>query len=264
MTNDSATALKIYDHVATLTLNRPEKHNAFDDFMIDELLGRLEDVKNNDALRVLVLQAEGKNFCAGADLGWMKRMAQLDYDGNLADAKELARLMNELNSLPIPTIARVQGAAFGGAIGLIACCDIAIASKSSRFCLSEVKLGLAPATISPFVIDAMGVRRCRQLFLTAEVFNASEAERYGLLHKVVSLEALDEAVDETVSQLVNVGPRAAKAAKRLIHHINEQSGELTDYTSQLIAELRVSEEGQEGLSAFFEKRNPSWREPDLQ
>ena len=256
---DSATLLVVEHHVATLTLNRPEKHNAFDDSVIAELLAHLDTIRNDQSIRLMVLKAEGKHFCAGADLAWMKRMAQLNYDENLADARELARLMSELNALPIPTIARVQGAAYGGAIGLIACCDIAIASDNSRFCLSEVKLGLAPATIGPFVVDAMGARRCRQLFTTAEVFNAQQAEDYGLLHTIVPLESLDNAVLESSSNILQAGPNATKAAKRLIQHIQRAPDTLSEDTSKMIAELRVSEEGQEGLGAFFDKREPTWR-----
>lgn len=256
---EQATSLSIDNKVASITLNRPEKHNAFDDAVIAELLGHLDAIRNDDRIRVMVLKAEGKHFCAGADLAWMKRMAKLNYEENLADARELARLMTELDALPIPTVVRVQGAAYGGAIGLIACCDIAIASENARFCLSEVKLGLAPATIGPFVVEAMGARRCGQLFTTAEVFNAQQAEAYGLLHKVAPLDALDSALDETVTHLLNAGPSATKAAKRLIKLIQTSPDTLSEDTSKMIAELRVSDEGQEGLGAFFEKREPSWR-----
>ena len=254
-----STTLTIKDSIATLTLNQPKKHNAFDDTVINELLSHLVTVSNNKDTRVLVLKAEGKHFCAGADLEWMKRMGQLDYAENKLDAQNLARLMASLNALQIPTIARVQGAAYGGAIGLIACCDIAIASDTARFCLSEVKLGLAPATIGPYVMDAIGARRCRDLFLTARVFNAANAYDYGLIHQVTPFEALDNAIDNTVIQILQASPNACKSAKKLIFDLSKLEGDPSDLTSNLIAELRVSNEGQEGLSAFFEKRPPRWR-----
>ena len=181
-----------------------------------------------------------------------------DLQQNLDDARNLASLMFELNSLPIPTIVRVQGAAYGGAIGLIACCDIAIASEDSRFCLSEVKLGLAPATIGPYVVNAIGARQCRKLFLTAELFKAEAAKQIGLLHTVVPLEQLDDSVNETLKQLMQTGPMASKAAKQLIKVIQTQPNNLAEQTSDLIASLRVSDEGQEGLGAFFDKRKPAW------
>lgn len=257
---EQATLLTIENGIATLTLNRPDKHNAFDDQIIEELLAHLDVVSTHEHVRALLLKAEGKHFCAGADLAWMKRMAKLDYSENLSDARELARLMATLNDMPVPTVVQVQGAAYGGAIGLIACCDIAIASDNSRFCLSEVKLGLAPATIGPYVVDAMGARRCRQLFITAEVFSADEAARYGLIHRVVAKDELTTEVQDVISQIKQSGPKATKAAKRLIQTIQLAPSSLLDDTSKMIAELRVSEEGQEGLSAFFEKRLPSWRD----
>jgi len=256
---NSATIFDINNTVATITLNQPKKHNAFDDNVINELLAHLEFVANNPSIRVLILKAEGKHFCAGADLDWMKRMGQLDYSENQLDAQNLAKLMSTLNNLPIPTVVKVQGAAYGGAIGLIACCDIAIASDTARFCLSEVKLGLAPATIGPYVLDAMGARRCRDLFLTARVFNASDACEYGLLHQVAPLDGLDEAIENTLTQLLQASPNACKAAKKLIFDLSRSQDDPSEMTSNLIAQLRVSEEGQEGLSAFFEKRLPRWR-----
>lgn len=257
--NNNASQLVIEHGIATISLNQPEKHNAFDDLVIAELIRHLDTIKQQKQVRVVVLRAEGKHFCAGADLAWMKRMAKLDYQQNLDDAKNLALLMEKLNALPQPTIARIQGAAYGGAIGLIACCDIALASDNARFCLSEVKLGLAPATIGPYVIAAMGARRCRQLFLTAEVFSAQQASEYQLVHRVVALDQLDEHVSQTITQICQAGPKAAIAAKQLIQDLSAAPENVSDMTSALIAELRVSEEGQEGLSAFFDKRLPSWR-----
>lgn len=255
----NSSTLDLSEFVATITLNQPEKHNAFDEVVIKELLSHLTLVANKKNIRVLVLKAEGKHFCAGADLAWMKRMGQLNYEENKQDAQQLAKLMATLNDLPIPTIVQVQGAAYGGAIGLIACSDIAIVSENARFCLSEVKLGLAPATIGPYVINAMGQRRCRDLFLTARVFNATEAYNYGLAHQISPLDQINTAVQTTVNQILEASPNACKAAKKLIFDLEQTQQNPAEMTSNLIASLRVSEEGQEGLSAFFEKRLPSWR-----
>jgi len=257
-TTQSPVQLCIIDDIAYLSINRPEKHNAFDDEVISLLINALEHVKLDTDVRALCLSAAGTTFSAGADLGWMKRMAQLSYDENVEDARHLARLMSTLDNLPVPTIAKVQGAAFGGAIGLIACCDIAIASQTASFCLSEVKLGLSPATISPYVINAMGARRCRQLFLTAERFDAGQAEAWGLVHRTVSHEELDDAVTSTLSLIKHTGPKASQATKQLIKDVSLGELDTTEYTAKLIAELRVSEEGQAGLGAFFDKQPPPW------
>jgi methylglutaconyl-CoA hydratase len=258
---NSPVNLSLSNGVANLVLNRPDKHNAFDDEVIARLLDALNAVKSNQEARVLVLQSTGKSFSAGADLSWMKRMATLSHDENLADARQLASLMQTLDSLPIPTIAKVQGAAYGGAIGLISCCDIAIASHEAKFCLSEVKLGLSPATISPFVIKAMGARRCRQLFLTAEVFSAKQAAEWELIHTLVNSDELDSAIDQTVAQILKTGPKASIATKQLIADVLSQPSDIAEHTAQLIAGLRVSEEGQAGLAAFFDKQPPPWVEP---
>jgi methylglutaconyl-CoA hydratase len=257
----SKTRLTIEQHIARLTLCNPEKHNAFDDKVISELRIQLNDIRKMSDVRVMLLEAEGKHFCAGADLAWMKRMAQHSETENLKDARQLAGLMADLYQLPIPTVVAVKGAAYGGAIGLIACCDIAIATDSARFCLSEVKLGLAPATIGPFVVAAMGARRCSKLFLTAEVFSAEQAQQYGLIHECVADDKFIAEIDKTLAQLLLAGPKASKAAKALIREcIPPFDSNLADTTSQMIASLRVSREGQEGLSAFFEKRTPYWVE----
>jgi len=258
MTKTKSTKFTLNNQVASITLCNPEKHNAFDDRIISELRTHIQNVREDQSIRVLLLKAEGKHFCAGADLAWMKRMAKLNHQENLGDARHLASLMSELNALPIPTIVRVQGAAYGGAIGLIACCDIAIASDNSRFCLSEVKLGLAPATIGPYVVKAMGARISKKLFLTAEVFNSKSAFDHKLLHEVVPLDQLDQQVETTISQILTTGPMASRSAKKLIEDIEIGGSELAEKTSDLIATLRVSEEGQEGLGAFFEKRKPTW------
>lgn len=246
--------------VATVTLNRPEIHNAFDDQLIAELTKIFQQVAQDDNIRVMVLASNGKSFCAGADLNWMKRMAQYSYEQNLADATSLANMFQTLNTLPKPTIARVQGAAFGGAVGLVACCDIAIGSKLSKFCLSEVKLGLIPATISPYVIEAIGARAARRYFMTAEVFSSRRARRLGLLSEAVTEEELDPTIEDLIVPILKNGPQAVAAAKKIVLDIKHLgAGEaLIEQTSASIAAIRVSDEGQEGLSAFLDKRRPNW------
>lgn len=248
--------------VAYVTLTRPEKHNAFDDEMIAGLTRFFKQAGDDNNVRVLVLQAEGKSFSAGADLNWMQRMANYTYEQNHADSMALATMLYTLNTLPKPTIARVQGAAFGGAVGLIACCDMAIGSKLSKFCLSEVKIGLIPATISPYVIEAMGPRVCRRYFQTAEVFSARRARRLGLLSETVTEEELDTTINDLVTQLLTNGPVAVGQAKSLIRSVAYRSVDesLMQETSQMIANIRVSDEGQEGLHAFLEKRPAKWQE----
>ncbi|MCC2690325.1 MAG: enoyl-CoA hydratase, partial [Rhizobiaceae bacterium] len=204
------------DGVATVTLNRAEVHNAFNDTVIADLTGVLRRLGDDAKVRAVVLRAEGKSFSAGADLGWMQRMAGYGHAENLADAGALAELMRVLNFLPKPTIARVQGAAFGGGVGLVACCDIAIASDAASFSLSEVRLGLIPAVISPYVVAAIGERAARRYFLTAERFGADEALRIGLVHQVVPADQLDSAVDTILTRLSEGGPAAQRAAKDLI------------------------------------------------
>jgi methylglutaconyl-CoA hydratase len=247
--------------VATVTLNRPQVHNAFDDQLITQLTNIFKRVGQDDSVRVMILAANGKSFCAGADLNWMRRMTDYSYEQNLADATALANMLLELNELPKPTIARVQGAAFGGAVGLVACCDMAIGSKLSKFCLSEVKLGLIPATISPYVIDAIGARLARRYFTTAEVFSSRRARRIGLLSEAVTEEALDTSIEELVECLLKNAPLAIAAAKQLIFDIRDTPAgeELLNLTSTRIAATRVSKEGQEGLNAFLQKRRPNWR-----
>lgn len=246
--------------VATLTLNRPEVHNAFDDALIAELNEAIDDFRADPDVRILVLRAEGKSFSAGADLGWMKRMAACTREENLADAQQLERLMHSLYAFPKPTIAVVQGAAFGGAVGLVSCCDIAIASDNASFSLSEAKLGLAPAVISPFVIAAIGARQASRYFLTAERFTAARALDLELLHEIVSSDELPGAAERLISTLLDNGPVAMMACKALIRQVAPASDDdLRDYTTTLIASLRTSQEGQEGLTAFFEKRAPAWQ-----
>jgi methylglutaconyl-CoA hydratase len=248
--------------IATLTLDRAELHNAFDDELIQELTEALRALEDDAEVRAVVLTGDGKSFSAGADLGWMKRMAQASEKENRKDARQLAKLMRVLNHLGKPTIARVNGAAYGGGVGLIACCDIAIGVDGAKFGLTETRLGLVPAVISPYVIDAIGARQARRLFLTAEVFDAAEAQRIGLLHRVVAVKQLDAAVQSEVDRLRAAGPTAVREAKQLVQRITRPDPKsrraLDEENADLIARLRVSEEGQEGLNAFLGKRRPRW------
>lgn len=247
--------------VATVTLNRAEKHNAFDDSMIAALQKTFSAIADNSDVRVMVLAAGGKSFSAGADLGWMQRMATYNYDDNLRDAKALATMLQTLNELPVPTIARVQGAAFGGAVGLVSCCDMAIASERASFCLSEVRIGLIPATISPYVISAIGERAARRYFLSAERFNADRAAQLGLVSEVVEEAELENHVQQMIALLLDNSPAALNEAKRLIRDVANRpiDERLILETSERIASIRVSDEGQEGLNAFLEKRDPNWK-----
>ncbi|MFN2410646.1 MAG: enoyl-CoA hydratase/isomerase family protein [Halomonas sp.] len=266
--NTSYSSLTIDERsVAWLMLNRPEVHNAFDDSLIAELnehLNQLHTLAEAGDVRVVVLVSEGKSFSAGADLNWMKRMVDYDLEDNLADSRKLAALMHGLDTLPCPTLCRVQGAAFGGAVGLAACCDVVIASEKAKFCLSEVKIGLSPAVISPYVQRALGERQMRRYALTAEVMDAETALKLGLAHQVVEHEALDSAVDAMLATLLAGSPQAQRATKALMAAVAQapDSDATREHTCQVIAKLRVSHEGQEGLSSFFEKRRPDWAEPN--
>ena len=246
--------------VATVTLNRPDKHNAFDDVIIAQLHNAFDELAARSEVRVVILASTGKSFSAGADLAWMKRMAEYDYEHNLKDAELLAAMLKALHSLPQPTIAKVQGAAFGGAVGLASCCDIAIGSQRASFALSEVKIGLIPATISPYVIRAIGERAARRYFTTGERFNAPEAHRLGLLHEVVAEDQLDDAVAAMVETLLSSAPLAVRAAKELISQVacRPIDADVIAGSCISIAQIRVSDEGQEGLTAFLHKREPNW------
>lgn len=249
------------DGVAVVTLNRPEVHNAFNDAVIADLTRTLRGLGEDARVRAVVLRAEGKSFSAGADLGWMQRMAGYSREENEADAMALAELMRTLDRLPKPTVAAVQGAAFGGGVGLVACCDIAVASEKATFCLSEVRLGLIPAVISPYVVAAMGERASRRYFLTAERFGAVEAHRLGLVHEVVPADGLEQAVAAVLARLKEGGPSAQVAAKDLVFAVSRRPADETVIrdTAVRIAAIRASEEGREGLAAFLGKREPSWR-----
>lgn len=242
--------------VCTLTLNRPERHNAFDDQLVKLLHTKLREIEQDSETRVVVLTGTGKSFSSGADLEWMRAMAKYDEETNRKDAQRLADSMKALSNLNKPTVACVNGPAYGGAVGLIACCDIVIASERVEFALTEVRLGLAPAVISPYVIAAIGQRQARRLMLNAERIGADEARRIGLVHQVVSDDALAQAVETQVKMLLKAGPRALTECKRMISkHADTPAGnDLVD----LIARLRASPEGQEGMTAFFEKRKPNW------
>ena len=251
----------IDDHgVAQVRLNNPDKHNAFDDEIIGELTEAFVAIADNSNVRVMVLGSEGKSFSAGADLEWMKRMASYSYDENLRDASALALMLKTLNEIPQPTIARIQGPAFGGAVGLVSCCDMAVAASAASFSLSEVKIGLVPATISPYVIAAIGQRAARRYFVTAERFDAHRALQLGLVNEVVDAEQLDQEIDRLINTLLANGPEAVTGAKQLVFDVAGKpiDQQLIDATCETIAAIRVSEQGQEGLQAFLERRKPQW------
>jgi methylglutaconyl-CoA hydratase len=249
--------------IARVTLNRPELRNAFDDEVIKELRGAFEDVANDKSVRLMVLAGNGPAFCAGADLNWMKRMAGYGYDENLADARALAEMLAALDRMPKPTIARVHGPVFAGGTGLVAACDIAVGTPEAKFCLSEAKLGLSPATISPYVIRAMGERNARRYFLTAEVFDAEEAYRIGMLSVLTAKENLDAAISSLTQHLLAGGPEAHGKIKALIRAVagRRPDDALVAETAKQIAEIRGSPEGKEGIAAFLEKRKASWCSP---
>lgn len=247
---------------ATLWLDRADKNNAFNAAMIGELILALDAVKERPELRFLILRGRGKHFSAGADLAWMREAAELDYAANLRDAQTLAELMYNLNSLKLPTLAVVQGAAFGGAVGLVACCDIAIGATDAQFSLSEVRIGLAPAVISPFVVQAIGERATRRYALSAERFGGERARELGLLAECYPAAELDAALEQWIATLQQNSPQAMRASKDLLREVGSGalSPALRRYTENAIARLRSSKEGQEGLRAFLEKRTPAWQE----
>jgi methylglutaconyl-CoA hydratase len=252
-----ALRIETRDHVRFLTLDRPERHNAFDDALIAELTEAFEDCAD---ARAVVLEAEGRSFSAGADLGWMKRMAGYGPDENLADARALARLMETIDTCPRPVVGVVQGAAYGGGVGLVACCDLVVAADTARFCLSEVRLGLIPAVIAPYVVRAIGGRAARRYAVSAEVWDAWAACRLGLVHEVVSAERLGAIRDTWLAGLAANGPEAMAAAKALIRRAADGplDQELRDWTAGRIAEIRAGAEGRDGVAAFLDKRKPGW------
>lgn len=252
--------VEIKGQVAYLWLNRPEISNAFNDQLIHDMTNHLKQIDANDNIRVVVLGGKGKHFCAGADMHWMRSMASYSEEENQADARKLANLLSTLNDLSKPVIGRCQGAAFGGGVGLLACCDMVVASDAALFCLSEVRLGLTPATISPYVIEAIGARQSRRYFLTAERFNALQAKDMGLASEVTSEDRVDEQIDFLIKQLLAGGPNAQSDAKALIQTVAFENDieRRTAYTVDLIARQRVSSEGQNGLSSFLNKNKPEW------
>ncbi len=256
----SQVLIDVDNGVARVTLNRPEVRNAFNDEVIAELSTAFTDLAERDEVRAVVLAAEGPAFCAGADLNWMRRMADYTRAENLADAGKLAEMLRVIYACPKPTVARVQGDVFAGGMGLVAACDMAISVDTATYCLSEVKLGLIPATISPYVIRAMGARAAHRYFLTAERFSAAEALRIGFVHEVVAADALSAKVDELVKALVSASPNAVRACKALVQEVAHRNidAALIARTVEGIADIRASAEGKEGVQAFLQKRKPSW------
>lgn len=249
---------QLNQHVGEIILNRIEVHNAFDEIMINELIEALDILAENTQCGLLVLKANGKHFSGGADLNWMRKQANMDFEHNVNDAKQLALLMQKLDNFPKPTIVLINGAAFGGALGLICCCDIAIADQNAKFCLSEVSLGLMPAVISPYVLRAMGQRMARRYMLTAEVFKSETALKLNIIHQIS--EKPEFAAEQFIATLAKNSPKAMGLTKKLIkaqeNGVIDQA--VLQFTAEQIAKIRVSKEGQEGLSAFFDKRKPDW------
>jgi len=250
---------EVRNNVASVIFNRPDVHNAFDDVMIRELAEVFEQLSTQSEIRVVILTGEGKSFCAGADLNWMRRVKDYSYEDNLRESLDLSDMLYKIYSCPKPTIARVNGAAIGGGTGLVAVCDIAVAARSAKFSFSEVKLGLIPACISPYVVKKCGEGRCREFFLTGERLTAEKALQAGLVNAVCELDGLDAAVDQYKTQLVSSGPEAITTCKELLRRVPQMSyDEVKRFTAEVIAQIRISEEGQEGMTAFLEKRRPSW------
>lgn len=251
----------VHQQVATVTLNRPEIHNAFDDLMINELWDVFQDISRRDDVRVVVLTGQGKSFCAGADLNWMRRVKDYAFEDNLKESLQLAECLYTIYSCPKPTIARVNGAAIGGGTGLVVVTDIAIAADVAKFSFSEVKIGVVPACISPYVVRKVGEGKCREFFLTGERLTAEKALEIGLVNQVVPLAQLEQAVEERIEQLLSSGPGALATCKELLQKVPQMSfEEAKNYTAEVIASLRISAEGQEGMAAYLEKRKPAWTE----
>jgi methylglutaconyl-CoA hydratase len=251
--------LGVDGEVARITLARPEVHNAFNAVMIGELAQAFDRVKAEDSVRVVVLTGEGKSFCAGADIKWMREIIDYSYDQNLAESLQLAEALHKLYALPKPTVAMVNGTAIGGGNGFLSACDIAVASEDAQFGLSEVKIGLVPAAISPFVIRKIGESKAREYFLTGKRITAQKAYEIGLINQVVPLYYLRDTVDELVGLLLTSGPEALANCKELIFQVPQMSlEEVKQFTARMIANLRISEEGQEGMASFIEKRKPKW------
>lgn len=245
--------------LAAVTLNRPEIHNAFDDRLIADLTAVFQRLEADDDVRIVMLAARGKSFSAGGDLNWMRRMAGYTHEENVDDAERLAKLMSAVNGMSKPTIAKVQGAAIGGGVGLVACCDIAVASEEAEFGFSEVRLGLIPAAIGPYVVAAIGARQARRYFLTGERFSAEEAKRLGLVHEVAPGGELDSAVEQVIAELRKAGRQAQKAAQGLVRAVEGKPADsLIHETARRLADVRASAEAREGIQAFLDKRKPRW------
>ena len=257
---DTPCDITVRDSIATVTLNRPDIHNAFDETLIANLTAAFVSLDDNPDVRVVVLAGAGKSFCAGADLNWMKRMSAFGHEENLADANALAAMLRSLYALSKPTIARVSGAAYGGGVGLVAACDIAIAVPEATFALSEAKLGLIPATIGPYVIEAIGARQARRYFLTAERFDASEARRIGLVHEIAAADTIDARINALIATLKGAGPTAQLECKALIRGVAHRpiDDDVIAGTAEHIAAVRASLEGREGVAAFLGKRKAAW------
>lgn len=247
--------------VARIILNRPKIHNAFNEIMLSELIQVFRDVqKQKGEIRVVILAGNGKSFCAGADLHWMKKMIHYSYEENVEDSNRLSECLHQLYTLPQPTIARVQGAAIGGGMGLVAACDIAVVQENVMFSLSEVKVGLVPACISPYVLKRAGESKCREFFLSGERIDARRALSAGLVNEVVPYDELDSAVDRWKNQFLKNGPEALAVCKELLEKVPGMDlDKAKTYTADVIAKLRISEEGQEGIKSFLEKGKPKWR-----
>lgn len=260
--SENLVLLETDSSVATITINRAAKRNAINPEIIQQLDSILGKVSKDDSIRVVILRGDGEHFSAGADLNWMKSMAEYSEKENFDDAKRLASMLHKLNELNKPVIGVIQGCAFGGAVGIAACCDITIASDTSKYCLSEVKLGLSPAVISPFVVSAIGEKQSRRYMLTAEVFSAIDAYNMGLVNIVAKNDRLDEEVNRFTKLFLESGPNAISSTKDLIFSVSNSNyanyNTVEDYTASVIAEVRVSDEAQEGTKAFFEKRKPNW------
>ena len=252
--------LSIEYGAATVTLNRPEVRNAFNETVIEELNQVFQELAQMDTVRAIVLAGNGPAFCAGGDLNWMKKVAAYTPEENLADAEQMADMLFQIYSCPKPVIAKIHGDCYAGGMGLAAVCDIAVAVDTANFCLSEVKLGLVPATISPYVIKAMGPNAARRYFITAERFSAKEAHRIGFVHEAVAADQLDATVDQIVKAILGNGPNAVMTAKWLVEDVTgaEIEDELLAYTAECIAEIRNSDEAREGVASFLEKRKPNW------
>ena len=247
--------------IATVTLARPDARNAMNAELIGEIRHSMEELAKDDGARVVMLTGEGDYFCAGADIWYMRDTAEFSYEENQQDARELAAMFGAVEECPKPVVARVKGAAIGGGVGLVAAADVAVAEEGTVFAFSEVRLGISPATIAPFVVRKIGHSQARALFLTGERFDATKACEIGLVHEVANEGRLDEAVREKVEGLLAGGPEALAATKTLLRELRETApGEAAEITARRIAELRTGEEGQEGLAAFLEKREPAWRE----